>query len=328
MSRRATSPGCTSGCSARTQFFRLWLTQVVVGHRRLARLPRHRRPRRRASATGSPAAAVGVVMAARIVPGFFLGAGVRRDRRPLRPQAGHGRVRHRPGRRCWSTLPFVDTVLGPRRSRRWCSSASRCCGRRPRRRRSPTSCRPTTSPRPTRCRWSPPTAPCRSPRASSRSSPKVAEWHRRDRRPRRAPDQPGGPRVLRRRGHVPVLGADDLPPPAPEDRARARDQDGRRIDFGQAFHELKEGWRSSSSTRSCGPSTSGLATGLIGGGMLVPLGPVFSDRSSTPARPASASSSSPSAAASPIGVVLLSVFQRHIPKAEVFAGRCSSPAPR
>ena len=98
--------------------------------------------RRRASAASSPAAAVGLVMSARIVPGLLPRPGRRRARRPLRPQEGDGRAATSAGPRCWSRLPFVDTVLGARRRVAPARDASRCCGRRPRRRRSRTSCPP------------------------------------------------------------------------------------------------------------------------------------------------------------------------------------------
>ena len=71
----------------------------------------------------------------------------------------------------------------------------------------------------------------------------------------------------------------------------------------------------------------GLATGLIGGGMLVPLGPVFSDRSSTPAPPGFGIFIFALGTGVAVGVVLLSVFQRHIPKAAgLRRRRCSSRA--
>lgn len=50
----------------------------------------------------------------------------------------------------------------------------------------------------------------------------------------------------------------------------------RGIDWGQAFHELKEGWQFIFINPVVRAVMLGLGTGLIGGGMLVPLGPVFS----------------------------------------------------
>ncbi len=48
------------------------------------------------------------------------------------------------------------------------------------------------------------------------------------------------------------------------------------IDWTQAFHELKEGWQFIFINPVVRAVMLGLGTGLIGGGMLVPLGPVFS----------------------------------------------------
>jgi dTMP kinase len=49
-----------------------------------------------------------------------------------------------------------------------------------------------------------------------------------------------------------------------------------RIDLGQAFTEIKEGWRFIQTSPSVRAVIVGLATGLIGGGMVAPLGPTFS----------------------------------------------------
>lgn len=92
-----------------TAFFRLWLTQVVsatgdwLGFLAIAALATRISDR--------PEAAVGLVMAARIVPGFFLGpaAGVfadRFDRKRLMVACDIGRAG------VLATLPFVDTIPG------------------------------------------------------------------------------------------------------------------------------------------------------------------------------------------------------------------------
>ena len=202
-------------------------------------------------------------MAARIVPGFFLGAGVGRARRPVRPQEGDGRLRPRPGR--GAGLPAVRRH-GPRPGVRLAGArgASRCCGRRPRRRRSRTWCRPTTSPRPTRCRWWPPTARSRSPPACSRS------W-RRWRSGSAASTPSSGLRTDQETlaFYVDavtflVLGVHDLPAPdlheGPARRAPVGG-DGR-IDLGPGLPaSSRRAGSSSSSTRSCGRSTSGWPPG-------------------------------------------------------------------
>ena len=52
----------------------------------------------------------------------------------------------------------------------------------------------------------------------------------------------------------------------------------RRIDFRGTFTEFKEGWQFIAGNRMVGAVMVGLGTGLIGGGMLVPLGPLFTDQ--------------------------------------------------
>jgi dTMP kinase len=51
--------------------------------------------------------------------------------------------------------------------------------------------------------------------------------------------------------------------------------ESRRIDFSGTFTEFKEGWHFIASNRMVAAVMVGLGTGLIGGGMLVPLGPLF-----------------------------------------------------
>jgi dTMP kinase len=79
-----------------------------------------------------------------------------------------------------------------------------------------------------------------------------------------------------------------LPLWSPRMRAAAADRDendaegaataatGRRIDWGATFHELKEGWRYVVINPIVRSVNVGLAVGLVGGGMIVPLGSVFS----------------------------------------------------
>jgi dTMP kinase len=105
--------------------------------------------------------------------------------------------------------------------------------------------------------------------------------------------------------------------PKPERRPTRGD---RRIDFGGAFHDLKEGWKFIFLNPVVRAVNVGLATGLIGGGMLVPLGPVFSERVLRAGPAGFGLFIFALGCGVAIGVVLLSVFQRHIPKARVFAG--------
>ena len=105
----------------------------------------------------------------------------------------------------------------------------------------------------------------------------------------------------------------------PKHEKRPRNGD-RRIDFGQAFHELKEGWSFIFINPVVRAVNVGLATGLIGGGMLVPLGPVFSAEVLDAGAAGFGILIFALGTGVAVGVVLLSVFQRHIPKPQVFAG--------
>ena len=121
-------------------FFRLWCAQVVsslgdwIGFLAIAiaRRPGGRRRglgrcRRRPRDDGPHRA------------GLLPRAGGRGAGRPLGPQEGDGRLRRRSGVRRGDAAvrrPRVAARSSPRSSSRW----ARCCGRRPRRRRSRTSC--------------------------------------------------------------------------------------------------------------------------------------------------------------------------------------------
>jgi dTMP kinase len=59
-------------------------------------------------------------------------------------------------------------------------------------------------------------------------------------------------------------------------RARATTSARRRIDFGETFRELREGWSFMFINPTVRAVMVGIGTGLIGGGMLVPLGDIFS----------------------------------------------------
>src|SRR5207244_5921521 len=92
----------------------------------------------------------------------------------------------------------------------------------------------------------------------------------------------------------------------------------KRIAFAQPFHELKEGWRFIFVNPVVRSVNLGLATGLIGGGMVVPLGSIFS-RDVLDAGPAGYGAFITClgfGVAS--GVLLLSVTQRRIPQQQLF----------
>ena len=106
----------------------------------------------------------------------------------------------------------------------------------------------------------------------------------------------------------------------PRARAREKHAGAPRIDFGQAFHELKEGWHFIFINPVARAVNVGLATGLIGGGMLVPLGPVFSDQILGAGTAGFGLFIFALGCGVALGVVLLSLFQRRLPKDRVFAG--------
>ena len=99
----------------------------------------------------------------------------------------------------------------------------------------------------------------------------------------------------------------------------ANGDESKRIDFAQAFREIKEGWQFIFINPVVRSVNLGLATGLIGGGMLVPLGPVFSINVLGAGTAGFGFFIFAMGCGVAIGVVLLSVFQKRVPKARVFA---------
>jgi dTMP kinase len=90
------------------------------------------------------------------------------------------------------------------------------------------------------------------------------------------------------------------------------------VDFAQTIHELKEGWTYIFINHTVRAVNVGIATGLIGGGMLIPLGAVFS----TEVLDAGAAGYGLFTMALGFGVAtgatVVSVFQKRLPKATVF----------
>ena len=91
-----------------------------------------------------------------------------------------------------------------------------------------------------------------------------------------------------------------------------------RLSFGHAFRELADGWRFIGSSPLVRSVMLGLATGLIGGGMLVPLGPVFSARVLGAGSAGFGLLLTGMGFGTAIGVVLISILQRHLPHERVF----------
>lgn len=98
---------------------------------------------------------------------------------------------------------------------------------------------------------------------------------------------------------------------------RAKDED-KRIDLAATFRELKEGWSYIFINHTVRAVNIGLATGLIGGGMLIPLGAVFS----TEVLGAGAAGYGLFTTALGFGVatgaIAVSALQKKLPKARVF----------
>ena len=297
-----------------SQFFHLWLTQVAsatgdwLGFLAIASLAA------RIGGQEGAAAAVGVVMSARIVPGFFLGAasGViadRFDRKRVMVVCDIGRAA------VLVTLPFVDSVLGLVIA----SLVLECFT----------------------LLWSPAkeasvpnlvpsdhltTANSLSLVAAYGTMPIAAGLFALLAGFSKAVGEIGALDVFRTNQEglafyvdaatflFSALMISRLTLPKSE---RRRTQG--RIDFGQAFHELKEGWSFIFINPVVRAVNVGLATGLIGGGMLVPLGPLFSVQVLKAGTAGFGLLIFALGCGVAVGVVLLSVFQRHIPKARVFA---------
>ncbi len=299
------------------QFFRLWLTQVVsatgdwLGFLAIAALATR-------ISKGSPEAAVGVVMAARIVPGFFLGpaSGViadRFDRKKVMVVCDLGRAA------VLATLPFVDSIWGLVVASLVMEIFTLLWS--PAKEASVPNIVPSdhlTTANSLSLIAAYGTMPVAAGLFSLLS--KVAEWIGEI-------DAVGGLKTDQETIAFFVDSATFVFSALMISRLRlpkservVRDANGRRIDFGQAFKELKEGWQFIFVNPVVRAVNLGLGAGLIGGGMLVPLGPVFSLRVLDAGTAGFGFFIFSLGCGVAIGVVLLSVFQRRIPKAEVFAG--------
>jgi dTMP kinase len=295
------------------QFFHLWLTQVAsatgdwLGFLAIAALAAR-------IGGGSPEAAIGVVMAARIVPGLFLGAasGVvadRFDRKKVMVTCDIGRAA------VLVTLPFVDTVFGLVIA----SLVLECFTLlwTPAKEASVPNLVPADHLT---------TANSLSLVAAYGTMPIAAGLFS---LLAKVSTQLGDIHALSmlRTSRVGVAFYVDsltflfsafmisrltLP------KSELRKKGGPRIDFGQAFHELKEGWQFIFINPVVRAVNVGLATGLIGGGMLVPLGPVFADQVLGAGTDGFGLLIFALGCGVAGGVVVLSVFQRRVPKAQVF----------
>ena len=100
--------------------------------------------------------------------------------------------------------------------------------------------------------------------------------------------------------------------------ARRRTNGDKRIDFSQTFHELKEGWRFIFMNPVVRSVNLGLACGLIGGGMVVPLGSIFSSDVLGSGAAGYGVFITALGFGVAVGVLLLSVTQKRLPNVRVF----------
>jgi dTMP kinase len=90
------------------------------------------------------------------------------------------------------------------------------------------------------------------------------------------------------------------------------------IDLGRTFQELKEGWRFIAGNPVVRSVMIGLGTGLIGGGMVVPLGPPFSTKVLHAGEPGFSLLLFALGTGVAIGVLSLSAVQRRFPRERIF----------
>lgn len=103
-------------------------------------------------------------------------------------------------------------------------------------------------------------------------------------------------------------------------RTHLASSDERSIDLGSIFREIKEGWSYVFINPVARAVNIGLATGLIGGAMVVPLGPLFSTRVLGAGTAGFGVFISALGLGVAVGVIGVSVLQRRLAKTRVFAG--------
>jgi dTMP kinase len=100
--------------------------------------------------------------------------------------------------------------------------------------------------------------------------------------------------------------------------AKRKNGDGRRIDFAETFRELKEGWQFIFVNPVVRSVNLGLAVGLIGGGMVVPLGSIFAGDVLGAGAAGYGVFITALGFGVAAGVLLLSVTQKRLPTTRVF----------
>ena len=101
-------------------------------------------------------------------------------------------------------------------------------------------------------------------------------------------------------------------------RSKKKTNGDKRVDFALTFHELKEGWQFIFVNPVVRSVNLGLATGLIGGGMVVPLGSIFSRDILGSGAAGYGVFITALGFGVAAGVLLLSVTQKRLPKEKAF----------
>ena len=97
-----------------------------------------------------------------------------------------------------------------------------------------------------------------------------------------------------------------------------RSEEREPINLGQTFTEIREGWRFIGSSPVVRSVMIGLGTGLIGGGMVVPLGPTFASKILHAGDAGFSLLLTAMGTGVAIGVLSLSAIQRRVPKERLF----------
>lgn len=109
-----------------------------------------------------------------------------------------------------------------------------------------------------------------------------------------------------------------IPLPKRERRVRSTADDERRVDVKATLKELREGWDEIWKNHTVRAVNLGLATGLIGGGMLIPLGAVFSTEVLDAGAAGYGLFTTALGFGVAIGVVGVSIFQKRLPQTTTF----------
>lgn len=298
-------------------FFRLWIGQVIaslgdwLGFLAIVVLAQRVNP-------GAPGASVGLVMAARIVPGFFFAAGAgvlidRMDRKQVMVVTNCVRAL------VVATLPFVDSVLGLVFASLVLEVATLFFS--PAKEAAVPNLVPPehlTTANSLSLAAAYGTFPVASGLFALLSA--LANWLSQF-------DLLEGLRVSQESvalyvnsGTYVISALIIATLPITRNHLRTRDDEERSIDLGDVFREIKEGWSFIFINPIVRAVNVGLATGLIGGGMLVPLGPVFATVVLDAGTTGFGIFTFALGLGVGVGVIGLSVLQKRLPKERVFAG--------